>query len=160
MIIYQTQNPIQWNSFKYHSDDVRAKNILLIGMATGTLVGLLMTVITHIPLGSTSDGSKITVMYHWSGLLSVVIGIPLVSAFGVKKIAVDFWDCEPGLKHLIPVAYLTFLIPIFGSAFGAANSDLDTLATIILLGSIGGLFWSTPFALWNFYKAPGAEEQE
>ena len=42
-----------------------AKKLLLTGMATGTFVGLLMTVISHIPLGTTSDGGKITVFYHF-----------------------------------------------------------------------------------------------
>ena len=63
-----------------------AKKLLLTGMATGTFVGLLMTVISHIPLGTTSDGSKITVFYHWSGALLVTIGIPLMSAFGLSLI--------------------------------------------------------------------------
>ena len=139
-----------------------AKKILLIGMATGTLVGLLMTVISHIPLGTTSDGNKITVMYHWSGALLVVIGIPLMSAFGIKKIAVDFWGCEPSLKHLIPVAYLTFLLPILGASFGAPNSNLDTLATIVLLGSVGGAFWSLPYVILSLFRKtnPSKDEEE
>ena len=87
------------------------KTIFLTGAAIGTSVGLLMTIITHIPLGNDSDGNQITVMYHWQSALLVVIGIPLVSAFGVNKISKMSGCCEPSLKHLIPVAYLTFLIP-------------------------------------------------
>ena len=131
------------------------KTIFLTGAAIGTFVGLLMTVITQIPLGNDSDGYKITVMYHWSSALLVVIGIPLVSAFGVNKISKMSGCCEPSLKHLIPVAYLTFLIPVLGASFGAPNSNLVTLATIVMLGAIGGIFWSTPFALWSYYKSRG-----
>ena len=133
------------------------KTIFLTGAAIGTSVGLLMTVITQIPLGNDSDGYKITVMYHWSSALLVVIGIPLVSAFGVNKISKMSGCCEPSLKHLIPVAYLTFLIPVFGASFGAPNSNLETLATIVMLGAIGGTFWSTPFAAWSYFKSRGNE---
>ena len=131
------------------------KTIFLAGALTGTSVGLLMTVITHIPLGNDSDGYQITVMYYWSSALLVVIGIPLVSAFGVNKISKMSGCCEPSLMHLIPVAYLTFLIPVLGASFGAPNSNLVTLATIVMLGVIGGIFWSTPFALWSYYKSRG-----
>ena len=133
------------------------KTIFLTGAAIGTFVGLLMTVISHIPLGHDSDGNLITVMYHWQSALLVVIGIPLVSAFGVKKIAKMGGGCEPSLKHLIPVAYLTFLIPVLGASFGAPNSNLETLAAIVMLGAIGGIFWSTPFAIWSYFKSRGNE---
>ena len=133
------------------------KTIFLTGAAIGTFVGLLMTVISHIPLGHDSDGNLITVMYHWESALLVVIGIPLVSAFGVKKIAKMRGCCEPSLKHLITVAYLTFLMPVLGASFGAPNSNLETLATIVMLGAIGGAFWSTPFAIWSYFKSRGNE---
>ena len=131
------------------------KTIFLTGAAIGTFAGLLMTVISHIPLGNDSDGYQITVMYHWQSALLVVIGIPLVSAFGVNKISKMSGCCEPSLKHLIPVAYLTFLIPVLTTSGGAPNSNLVTLATIVMLGAIGGIFWSTPFALWSYYKSRG-----
>jgi len=133
------------------------KTIFLTGAAIGTFVGLLMTVINQIPLGNDSDGDKITVMYRWSSALPVVIGIPLASAFGVKKIAKMRGGCEPSLKHLITVAYLTFLIPVLGASFGAPNSNLETLAAIVMLGAIGGIFWSTPFAIWSYFKSRGNE---
>jgi hypothetical protein len=146
--------------------DINWKTIFLTGAAIGTFVALLMTVISHIPLGHDSDGAKITVMYHWQSALLVVIGIPLMSVFAVNKIARMKRWCEPSLKHLIPVAYLTFLIPVLGTSFGAPNSNLDTLATIVILGTIGGTFWSTPFAAWSYFKSrgnqsiPGVAEEE
>jgi len=152
--------------FTGNSDDMNWKTIFLAGAAIGTFVALLMTVISHIPLGHDSDGYQITIMYHWSGALLVVIGIPLLSAFAVKKIARMKRWCEPSLKHLIPVAYLTFLIPVLGVSFGAPNSNLETLATIVISGTIGGTFWSTPFAVWSYFKSrgnqsiPGMAEEE
>jgi hypothetical protein len=131
------------------------KTIFLTGALTGTFVGLLMVVITHIPLGSDSDGYKITVMYHWSGALLTVIGVPLLSAFSVKYGSRKLNCCEPSLKQLIPVACLTLLIPVLFSSMGAPNSNLVTLATIVMLGTIGGVFWSTPFAIWSYFKGRG-----
>ncbi len=136
-----------------------AKKILLIGMAVGSFVGLLMTIISHIPLGTTSDGSKITLFYHWSGALLVIIGVPLLSAFAVKKIAEMRECCEPSLKFLIPVAYLTFL-PVFGASGGAPNSDLDTLATIVLIGAIGGTFWSLPYMIGSLFRKTNPPKNE
>ena len=137
-----------------------AKKILLIGMAVGSFVGLLMTIISHIPLGTTSDGSKITLFYHWSGALLVTIGVPLLSAFGVRKMAVDFWDFEPSLKLLVPVAYLTFLIPVLGASFGAPNSNLEALAMIVLLGAIGGTFWSLPYMIGSLFRKTNPPKNE
>lgn len=47
---------------------------------------------------------------------------------------------------LLPVAYLTLVLPVLGAAFGASGSE--PLWQYGLLGLAGGLFWSTPFALW------------
>lgn len=131
--------------------------MFLFGIVTGAFVGLLMVVITNIPLGSTSDGDKITVMYHWSGALMTVIGIPLVSAFSVKYGSKKLNCCESNLKLLIPVSFLTFFIPVLGISFGASNSDITTLATIVLLGGIGGVIWSTPFVLWDHFRNRGSD---
>ena len=53
---------------------------------------------------------------------------------------------------LLPVAYLTLVIPVLGPAFGAPDSSLTTALTIALLGLVGGLVWSTPVALWEFTR--------
>ncbi|MEC8926641.1 MAG: hypothetical protein VYB17_00095, partial [Candidatus Thermoplasmatota archaeon] len=100
---------------------------------------------------STSDGNKITVMYHWSGALLTVIGIPLVSAFSVKYGSKKLNGCEPSLKHLLPVAFLTCL-PVLGSAAGAPNNGFGVLVALILIGTIFGVIWSTPFVLWDHFR--------
>jgi hypothetical protein len=139
---------------------MRKRDIIFIGIATGTFVALLMTIISQIPLGNDSDGYKITMMYHWSTACLTVIGIPLVSAFSVKYGSRKLNCCEPSLKQLIPVAYLTLLIPVLFSSMGAPNSNLETLATIVMLGAIGGAFWSLPYVLWAFINKTNTSESE
>ena len=51
---------------------------------------------------------------------------------------------------LLAVAYLTLLIPVLGAAFGAAGSE--PLWQFAALGLVGGLVWSTPFALWALLR--------
>ena len=48
---------------------------------------------------------------------------------------------------LLPIAYLTLFLPILGAAVGASGAE--PLWLYGLLGLAGGLFWSTPFALWQ-----------
>ena len=118
------------------------KELFLLGMATGALVGLLIALNGFFGLGFPSFG----------GFVAYVLGTILISAFGVKKMAQMRSFSEPSLKHLIPVAFLTFFLPVLGPAFGAPNSDITTVATIALFGAIGGVFWSTPFVLWDHFR--------
>ena len=46
---------------------------------------------------------------------------------------------------LLAIAYLTLLIPVLGASFGASGSE--PLWVFGALGLVGGLVWSTPFAL-------------
>jgi len=45
------------------------------------------------------------------------------------------------------IAYLTFVIPVFGANFGASGSE--PLWEFGALGLIGGLVWGSPFAIWS-----------
>jgi len=122
------------------------KHSLVTGTGTGailsTLVALIMVKIGLVPpsLG---------------GALAIFMGMILFSAFTVKKISQAIDYCNPSLMQLVPISFLTFFLPILGITFGAPNSDIDTILKIIALGTVGGLFWSSPFALWNFYKGRG-----
>ena len=136
--------------------DMKVKDVFLNGLSVGISVALLMVILSHIPLGTTSEGNKITLFYHWSGFLLASIGIPFISAYIVRKKIVERNFAESSFKLTIPVAYLTFL-PVFGASAGAANSNLETLAMIVLIGAIGGIFWSTPFAIWSYIKSRGNE---
>ena len=51
----------------------------------------------------------------------------------------------------LPVAYLSLLMPVLGAFFGSSGSE--ALWQFALLGMVGGLIWSTPFALWAFAKS-------
>ena len=52
---------------------------------------------------------------------------------------------------VLPVAYLTLLMPVVGAFFGSSGSE--ALWQFALLGMAGGLVWSTPFALWTLAKS-------
>ena len=122
---------------------MKLKHIFAAGAGTGAILAALVALIMlKIGLEPPSFGAA----------LAVFFGMIIVSAFSVKKISQRIGCCNPSLKQLIPISFLTFMLPILGAAFGAPNSDLDTLATLILLGTIGGLFWTTPFALWNHFR--------
>ena len=51
---------------------------------------------------------------------------------------------------LLAVAFLTLLVPVCGASFGA--SGLEPLWQFAALGLVGGLVWSTPFALWQLTR--------
>ena len=114
---------------------------LVPGMATGALVGLLLSVVIQIPLG---DNPKTAlVMSHMSTALLTLVGIPLASAFSIRFGAKKLKLYEPRLLQLIPVAFLTLFIPVFGALMGTPNKINVPLIT--LLGAAGGAFWSMPF---------------
>lgn len=128
-------------------DNLNWKQTLLTGAATGALVALFMVLNVKIDIAFASFPTAI---------LSFLVVI-LASAFSVKKISQTIDCCEPSLKHLIPVAFLTFIIPVLGPIIGAPNMGLEVVVTIICMGAIGGLFWSTPFAIWCYFKSRGNE---
>jgi len=109
------------------------------GMATGALVALLMSVVT----------TENVMSAGWSALLTV-IGTPFASAFIINYGAKKLEFCEPRLIQLIPVAFLTLFIPVFGLLMGTPNK-VD-VALMTLVGAVGGAFWSTPFVLWNIFR--------
>ena len=47
---------------------------------------------------------------------------------------------------LLPITYLTFFIPTLGAVFGSSGSE--PFWQFAMLGLLGGLVWSIPFALW------------
>ena len=47
---------------------------------------------------------------------------------------------------LLPITYLTFFIPTLGAVFGSSGSE--PFWQFAMLGLLGGLGWSIPFALW------------
>ena len=51
---------------------------------------------------------------------------------------------------VLPVAYMTLLMPVVGAFFGSSGSE--PLWQFAVLGMAGGLVWSTPFSLWTLAK--------
>ena len=110
------------------------------GAVLATLVSLIMI---KIGLEPPSPGVAI----------AVFLGMIFLSAYSVKKISQSMGWFDPSLKALIMVSILTFIIPLLGASFGAPNSNLTTLATEVLLGLLGGAFWSIPIAGWAYYNS-------
>jgi hypothetical protein len=119
------------------------KKTLLTGAAVGASVGFLVSLNGFFDIGYGSFG----------GFLVSIIAFILLSAFGVKIISEKTGFCEPSLKHLIPVSFLTFVIPVFGPALGAGSTGPEYVGALIVFGAVGGLFWSTPFVGWSYYKS-------
>jgi hypothetical protein len=51
---------------------------------------------------------------------------------------------------LLVVSYMTLLMPVLGGFFGSSGSE--PLWQFAILGLIGGLVWSIPFALWRLKR--------
>ena len=120
------------------------KQILAAGSGTGALLATLVSLIL-IKIGLEPPSAQAAII--------VFIGMILLSAYSVKKISQSMGWFDPSLKALIMVSILTFIIPLLGASFGAPNSNLTTLATVVLLGLLGGAFWSIPIAGWTYYNS-------
>ena len=120
------------------------KQILAAGSGTGALLATLVSLIL-IKIGLEPPSAEAAII--------VFIGMILLSAYSVKKISQSMGWFYPSLKALIMVSILTFIIPLLGASFGAPNSNLTTLATVVLLGLLGGAFWSIPIAGWAYYNS-------
>mgnify|MGYP003682819031 CR=1 FL=1 len=130
---------------------LRKKDIIFVGAGTGAILATLVALIM-IKIGLEPPS--------FESALAIFIAMILIPAFAVKKIAQRLGCCEPSLEQLIPVSFLTFLLPLLGASFGAPNSDLDTLATVIVLGAIGGAFWSLPYVLWALMRRTNTSQKE
>ena len=120
------------------------KQILAAGSGTGALLATLVSLIL-IKIGLEPPSAQAAII--------VFIGMILLSAYSVKKISQSMGWFDPSLKALIMVSILKFIIPLLGASFGAPNSNLTTLATVVLLGLLGGAFWSIPIAGWAYYNS-------
>ena len=119
------------------------KNILVSGAFTGMCVAIFIVLV--FVLAEIDPGS-------FAGLCGGFFVLVAMSAVITNQILKQIGQPGVDLKILIPVGFLTSIIPIFGATFGLPNSDLDSLAILVALGVVGGFFWSLPFAGWNYYK--------
>ena len=124
-------------------------------LAAGSINGAVMAIamILLIILGDIIfDFLPLTIL----GLLSII----LIPPFLTREIFKRQFDSCPSLKHLISVTFLTLIIPLFGATFGLPNTELDSLATLVALGTAGGAFWSIPFASWSVIRSRKLTEEE
>lgn len=120
------------------------KNILVSGACTGVLAASFITIV--FALAKIDPGS-------FAGLCGGFFVLAATSAAIVDQISKQAGWPEVSLNILIPVGFLTTIMPLLGATFGLPNSGLTSLATLVALGAIGGIFWSTPFAGWNYFKS-------
>tara|TARA_B100000945_G_C19989846_1_gene416078 strand:- start:120 stop:551 length:432 start_codon:yes stop_codon:yes gene_type:complete len=127
------------------------KNIIFSGAATGALLAILILVVFILP--GLDPGSFAVLFGGWFSLA-------VLSAFIVNQISKRAEWPEVGLKILTPVAGITSVIPLFGPLFGMPNSEPITLVGVVAIGTIGGFFWSVPFAIWSFFSSGKTSEEE
>ena len=113
----------------------RAIKVWLVGGLVGLVTGLSFTLV--------EDALTTDLMFDlWE--LGVALVVPLLMAVFVALAT------RSRIGILLAVAFLTLLMPVCGASFGA--SGLEPLWQFAALGLVGGLVWSTPFALWQFTR--------
>ena len=120
------------------------KNTFLFGAITGMLVAIFILGI--FVLAEIDPGS-------FAGLCGGYFVLAALSATIVVQISKRTNLPEARLKTLIPVGFLTSIIPLFGATFGLPNSNLASLVTLLALGAAGGIFWSLPIVGWDYFKS-------
>ena len=107
------------------------------------LVGSLVGLITGLSFNLMEDALTTDFMFDlWE--LGVALVVPLLMAVLIAL------STRSSIGILLVVAFLTLLIPVFGASFGASGSE--PLWQFAVLGFIGGLVWSTPFAFWQLTR--------
>ena len=121
---------------------MRAIKIWLVGSIAGSSTALLFFLATLI----LSIDGELTLLEFGVALITPAIVAVLVAKTTNSKIVI-----------LLIVAYLTLGIPILGPLFGGSDPDVRVAATLAMLGLVGGLVWSTPFALWAYMRRGKAD---
>ena len=119
------------------------KHIVASSAATGAILAIF--ILGVFVLAEIDPGS-------FAGLCGGFFALSALSAYIANEISKWAGWPEIGLKILIPVAFFTSIIPLFGPIFGLPNNEPITLVTVVLFGAVGGAFWSIPFAGWAFYN--------
>ena len=120
------------------------KNTFLFGAITGMLVAIFILGI--FVLAEIDPGS-------FAGLCGGFFVLSALSATIVVQISKRTSLPDANLKTLIPVGFLTSIIPLVGATFGLPNSNLASLVTLLALGADGGIFWSLPIVGWDYFKS-------
>ena len=108
------------------------KKIVLGGLTTGLGTGLSWSVFSYIlSYDQVFNGPE----FALSLILPLLVGLAAWKRVGVRR------------RVLLPIAYLTLVMPLFGLGMGGANILQMTLA-----GALGGIFWAFPFVLYTLAK--------
>ena len=100
----------------------------LVGLGTGLFWSLVVSLFS---LDQLFNGTELLLSLAVPGIITVTIW---------KTLKIRFWI-------VLPVAYLTLLVPLFGLGLGGANTLQMTIG-----GVIGGFFWSVPIILYYFAR--------
>ena len=107
------------------------------------LVGGLMGLITGLSFILVHDALTTDLMFDlWEFAIALVTPALIATLVAIAT--------RSRIVILLAVAYLTLLIPVLGASFGASGSE--PLWQFAALGLVGGLVWSTPFALWQLTR--------
>lgn len=113
----------------------RAIKVWLVGSLVGLVTGLSFTLV--------EDALTTDRMFDlWE--LGVALVVPLVMAVLIALAT------RSRIGILLAVAFLTLLMPVGAASFG--GSGLEPVWQFAALGLVGGLVWSTPFALWQLTR--------
>ena len=97
----------------------------LTGLGTGLSWSVFMDLVSRDQLFDNQE-------FALSLILPLLVGLAVGKRVGVQR------------RVLLPIAYLTLAVPLFGIGMGGANVLLMTTG-----GAIGGLFWAVPFVLYD-----------
>ena len=121
-----------------HQDSTKVKNnsITLAGASIGFATGSSMFLLAGIAGGSVSEVEGIAMLLGPSFINGFVIPNYLESENkGYLRTGMLVSSCA------------TTVMPLLGAMFGAPNSDPSTVATIIFMGTIGGMIYNHGLAL-------------
>ena len=102
--------------------------MFLAGLCTGALVGLLISVLSHLPFNVLG-----------SNFLVILFLVPIISGYTTRQVFLKLGYGQQSLRYLITVAFLTLILPVLGPTFGG-KGDLIEIPIITLMGAIGGAF--------------------
>ena len=106
------------------------RHIAIGGSLTGLGTAIFWTLVVSLfSLDQVFNGTELLLSLAVPGIIAVTIW---------KTLKIRFWI-------VMPIAYLTLLIPLFGIGFGGANTLQMTIG-----GVIGGFCWSVPIILYYF----------
>ena len=106
------------------------RHIAIGGSLTGLGAGLFWSLVVGLfSLDQLFNGTELLLSLAVPGIMALTVW---------KTLKIRIWI-------VVPIAYLTLLIPLFGIGFGGANTLQMTIG-----GVIGGFCWSVPIILYYF----------